>query len=66
MAVTVQDLKRNKHRIRLFCDACSRTVLLDPDELEVPDETSVLVIAKHARCTQCGHLGGTAQIVART
>jgi len=63
---TLANLIQNDNDLRIFCDGCGRCRDLDVFVLATTLGPSMPVpeIGRRARCTECGHKGGSMQVVA--
>lgn len=63
---TLSNVIQNDNDLRVFCDNCRRCRNLDVHALAkiLGSDIPVPEIGRRARCTECGHKGGSMQVVA--
>jgi len=65
MSATLGNLVDNNHGLRIFCDACSRESEVDVDQLLAlyGRDLTLPEVGRKAKCRECGHKGGTVQVI---
>ena len=66
MIATLANLLSNNHGLRVFCDACKRVTDVDVEKIAkgYGRDITLAQIGQKARCSACGNLGGSVQVVA--